>query len=682
MKFFMLAAFAAVAALLSAAHAQEEGKGAAPASSAPAPSEPGSAVAPDAAASGAPEAAAGGVPDAGAGSVSGAHIPAAQDVAYPGALTLKVELTDLDRRVFNVHESIPVKPGPMTLLYPEWLPGNHAPRGPIDGLAGLIITAGGHPVEWVRDPVNVYAFHVQVPAGASRLDLEFEFASPLVRDQGRTVVTPDMVGLQWNTVLLYPAGFYVSRITVASSITLPEGWEFASALDVEGARGVAVHFKPATLETLVDSPLFAGRYFKSLDLDPGGRAPVHLNVFADSAETLDVRPQQLAVHRKLVQEAYALLGPPHYDHYEFLLAISDHFGDIGLEHHRSSENRRPPSYFVEWDRVGAGRDLLPHELSHSWNGKFRRPAGLATPDFNAPMRNSLLWVYEGLTNYFGAVLAARSGLWSEDFGRQSWASLAANMDRNRAGRAWRALEDTTEQPIITPRRPLSWLSWQRTEDYYTEGELLWLDIDTRIRELTRDKRSVDDFARAFFGIPGAGMGPVTYTFADVVQALKAVAPFDWNKYLTERLYGHGPGAPLDGLARGGWKLVFTESPSEYVRSLEDQRKAVDFTYSLGFAVSALTGQLTEVRWGGPAYDAGLTMGTALIAVNGREYRAERLKTAITLAKLNKQPIELLVKNLDRYKTVRIAYFEGLKYPQLQRIEKTEDRLAAILKPRT
>ena len=308
----------------------------------------------------------------------------------------------------------------------------------------------------------------------------------------------------------------------------------------------------------------------------------------------------------------------------------------------------------------------------------------------APMRNSLLWVYEGLTNYFGAVLAARSGLWSDDFGRQSWASLAANMDRNRAGRTWRALEDTTEQPLITARRPLSWLSWQRTEDYYTEGELLWLDIDTRIRELTRDRRSLDDFARTFFqagprstdGPGGVFLGPVTYTFADVIQALKAVAPFDWEKFLTERLYGHGPGAPLDGLTRGGWKLVYTDTPSDYVRSLEDQRKAVDFTFSLGFAVSSITGTLTEVRWGGPAYEAGLTMGTALIAVNGREYRAERLKTAIQLAKVNKQPVELLVKNLDRYKIVRIPYFDGLKYPQLQRIEKTEDRLAAILKPRT
>jgi predicted metalloprotease with PDZ domain len=681
MKLLSLAAVAAIAALLPVAHAQEEVKGAAPASSAPAPADAGASAPAESAASGAPEGSSGGMPDAGAGGTSVVHIPVAQDVAYPGSITLKVDLSDIDRRIFTVHESIPVKPGPLTLLYPEWLPGNHAPRGPIDGLTGLLISTGGHPVEWVRDPVNVYAFHLQVPAGARQLELEFEYASPLVRDQGRTTVTPDMLGLQWNTVVLYPAGFNATGISIAPSITLPEGWEFAGALDVDARRGANVRFKQTSLDSLVDSPLFAGRYFRSLDLDPGAKKPVHLNVFADSAETLEVRPQQLAAHHKLVLETYAMLGPPHFDRYEFLLAISDHFGDIGLEHHRSSENRRPPNYFLEWDKVAAGRDLLPHELSHSWNGKFRRPAGLATPDFNVPMHNSLLWVYEGLTNYLGAVLASRSGLWSEDFGRQSWASLAANMDRNRQGRAWRALEDTTEQPLITARRPLSWLSWQRTEDYYTEGELLWLDIDTRIRELTRDRKSLDDFAKAFFQVPGAS-AVSTYTFADVVQALKAVAPFDWEKYLNERLYGHGPGAPLEGLTRGGWKLVFTENPSEYGRSLEDQRKAVDFTYSLGFAVSSISGTLTEVRWGGPAYEAGLTMGTLLVAVNGREYRSERLKSAVQLAKLNKQPIELIVKNLDRYKVVKLAYYEGLKYPVLQRVERTEDRLSAILKPHT
>jgi predicted metalloprotease with PDZ domain len=681
MKISSLAAVAAIAALLPFAHAQEEVKGAAPASSAPAPADVGATAPAETAASGAPEVSSSGMPDVGAGGTSAVHIPVAQDLAYPGSITLKVDLADLDRRIFAVHESIPVKPGPLTLLYPEWLPGNHAPRGPIDALAGLLISTGGHPVEWVRDPVNVYAFHLQVPAGARQLELEFEYASPLVRDQGRTTVTPDMLGLQWNTVVLYPAGFNATRISITPSITLPEGWEFAGALEIEARRGANVRFKQTSLDSLVDSPLFAGRYFRSLDLDPGAKSPVHLNVFADSADTLEVRPQQLAAHHKLVLETYAMLGPPHFDRYEFLLALSDHFGDIGLEHHRSSENRRPPNYFLEWDKVGAGRDLLPHELSHSWNGKFRRPAGLATPDFNVPMHNSLLWVYEGLTNYLAAVLAARSGLWSEDFGRQSWASLAANMDRNRQGRAWRDLEDTTEQPLITARRPLSWLSWQRTEDYYTEGELLWLDIDTRIRELTRDRKSLDDFTKAFFQVPAAS-GVSTYSFADVVQALKAVAPFDWEKYLNERLYGHGPGAPLEGLTRGGWKLVFAENPSEYVRSLEDQRKAVDFTYSLGFAVSSITGTLTEVRWGGPAYEAGLAMGTTLVAVNGREYRSERLKSAVQLAKLNKQPIELIVKNLDRYKLVRLAYYDGLKYPVLQRVERTEDRLSAILKPHT
>jgi predicted metalloprotease with PDZ domain len=677
----VLAALAAVAVLLPAANAQEE-KGVGAAAGGQTVSDSGSLPAE---ANGAPEMSSGGVPDSGAGNISGAHIPAAQDVPYPGPLTLKVDVTDLERRLISVHESVPVRPGPLTLLYPEWLPGNHAPRGPIEGLAGLLITSAGHPVAWARDPVNVYAFHVQVPPGASRLDLEFEFASPLLREQGRTVVTPDLLGLQWNSVVLYPAGYYASRIEVAPSVTLPPGWEFAAALDEDSRQGGTIRFKPATLEMLIDSPLFAGRYFKALDLDPGARVPVRLNVFADSPELLEVRQYQLLAHRRLVLETYAMLGAPHFDRYEFLLALSDHFGDIGLEHHRSSENRRSPGYFAEWDKNAAGRDLLPHEFSHSWNGKFRRPLGLATADFNAPMRNSLLWVYEGLTNYLGSVLAARSGLWSEDVARQAWAGLAANMDRNRPGRAWRDLEDTTEQPLITARRPLSWLSWQRTEDYYTEGELLWLDVDTRIRELTHDKRSLDDFLHAFLGsepgTAGQTRGPVTYTFADIVRGLNAAAPFDWEKYLKDRLYGHGPGAPLDGLSRGGWKLVYGEATTEYLRSLEDQRKAVDFTYSVGFAVSAVTGQLTEVRWGGPAYDAGLTMGTLLVAVDGREYRADRLKAAITAAKLSHQPIELLVKNLDRYRTVRIQYSDGLKYPQLQRIDRTDDRITAILKPR-
>lgn len=686
MKRVVLVGAITVAAVLSIANAQEPGKVTTPAVVTPAsPAEAGSA----------PRTEGPAAPGAERSAALRGQVPLAQNVPYPGILTLQVDLTDLDRRLIGVHEGIPVKSGPLTLLYPEWLPGNHAPRGPIDALAGLTVTAGSRRVEWARDPLNVYAFHLEVPPGTSRLDVQFQFASPFLHDQGRTVVTPDIVGLQWNTVVLYPAGYYSSRIAIAPSVVLPQGWGYAAALDEDSRHANEVSFSPTSLEMLVDSPLFAGRYVKRLDLDPGAAVPVHLNLVADSPESLEVKGPELVAHRKLVQEAYALFGGPHYDRYEFLLALSDHFGEIGLEHHRSSENRGPPGYFTDWDKTASGRDLLAHEYTHSWNGKFRRPAGLATPDFNVPMRDSLLWVYEGLTNYLGYVLAARSGLWSEDYSRQAWASVAANLDRNRPGRAWRDLEDTTDQPIITARRPLSWLSWQRTEDYYTEGQLLWLDVDTRIRELTGDKHSLDDFIRAFcgpavhgeqvspaIGPPKALVGPVTYTFQDVVQELHSVARFGWEEYLTQLLRQHGAGAPLDGLTRGGWKLVYTETPSEYTRSAEDQRKMFDFMYSLGFDVSSQTAQLIQVRWGSPAYTAGLGIGTTLIAIDGREYAPDRLRTAITSAKTTKRPIELLVKNLDRFRTVSILYTEGLQYPQLQRIEKTKDRLDAIMKPRT
>ncbi len=668
----MLAACAAF--VLSAASAQEQEPPAAPTP----PATPGDTAFSAPANSGSPET--GALSDPGATRGPGFSVPPAQDVPYPGTLSLRVDLSDVERRIYAVHEIIPVKPGRVVLLYPEWVPGQHAPRGPIEALAGLTMKAGGRVVPWQRDAVNVYAFAVNIPANVTQLELDFQFVSAQTRDQGRLVVTPDLLGLEWNTVLLYPAGYYSDRIPVSAQVTLPAGWEFAGALEVEAHPGREVRFRSTTLQKLVDAPLFAGRYLRSLDLDPGARIPVHLNVVADAPEFLDVKPPQLVAHRRLIHEAYAVFGPAPFDRYEFLLALSDHFGEIGLEHDRSSENARSPGYFLEWERTAASRDLLPHEFVHAWNGKLRAPAGLLTANFNTPTHNSLLWVYEGLTSYMATVLATRSGLWSPELARQAWASMAANLDRNRPGRAWRDLEDTTTQPIITARRPLPWLSWQRTEDYYAEGELLWLDIDTRIRELSGGRRSLDDFLRAF--TTTTAPAPVAYTFADIVRALQSVAAFDWEGWLNQQLQGHGPGAPLGGLERAGWKLVYSEVPSEYVRSLEDQRHALDFTYSVGFAVSMVSGQLTEVRWAGPAYEAGLTTGTLLVAVNGREYRPDRLRAAITAARATHQPFELLVKNLDRYRTVRLGYYGGLSYPQLQRIERGADRLGAILKPRT
>jgi predicted metalloprotease with PDZ domain len=604
-----------------------------------------------------------------------------RDVPYPGTLRLHVDATDLEHHIFSVSESIPVRGGgQVTLLYPQWLPGNHSPVGRVDKLAGLVIRAGGARLDWTRDPVDVYAFHVTVPSAATALDIDFQFASPLDTSEGRVVMTPDMLNLQWNAVALYPAGYFARQLTVEASVRLPQGWQFGTALEPASTANGVTTFKPVPFETLVDSPMFAGRYFLRLDLDPGATPPTHLDVVADRAELLELKPEQLEAHRALVRQAYKLYGSHHYDHYDLLLALSDHLSGIGLEHHRSSENATVPNYFVDWDRLPDTRALLPHEYTHSWNGKFRRPADLWTPNYNVPMRDSLLWVYEGQTQYWGFVLAARSGLHSKQQALDALASTAATYDR-RIGREWRSLQDTTNDPVAALRRPLAWLSWERSEDYYSEGQLVWLDVDTLIRERSANRRSLDDFARTFFGVNDGSYVPVTYTFEDVVTALNAVEPYDWAAFLRARLDGHGPGAPLDGLARGGYKLVYADTPSDYFRASEGRRQVTDLTYSLGM-VLARDGRLTDVLWEGPAYKVGLAVGTQVVAVNGTAFDADRLKATIRNAKqADAAPIELLVRNADRYRTVRVDYHDGLRYPRLERESSTPARLDQIFAPR-
>jgi predicted metalloprotease with PDZ domain len=572
--------------------------------------------------------------------------------------------------------SIPVKPGPLTLLYPQWLPGNHGPSGPLTQLAGLKFSANGKPVEWVRDPVQVYAFHLTVPAGASTLDAEYQFLSPLDSGQGRITMTNDILGVQWPSVTLYPAGYNSRRITVQPNLTLPEGWQFGSALETASRKGDEVSFKPLDLETLIDSPLFAGRYFKRIDLDPGAKVPVFLNIVADNAESLEAKPEQIAPHRALVQQAAKLFGSHHYNHYDFLFALSDDFGGIGREHHQSSENGVKPGYFTEWAKGEAGRDLLAHEYTHSWDGKFRRPAGQNVPNFNIPLQNELLWVYEGQTQYWGKVLSARSGLITEKGTLEGIASAAAFYD-NVQGRSWRAMQDTVNDPIINGRRALGWGNWQRAEDYYTEGMFIWLDVDTKIREMSGEQRSLDDFARAFYSVNNGSFVPAFYTFEDVVAALNKVQPFDWAPFLRSRLDGHGAGAPLDGLARAGWKLVYTDTPSDFSKSADEQRKITDFSYSLGFAVKP-DGGVAAVKWDGVAFRAGLASTSTIVAVNNRAYKGEVLKAAIKAAKDGKTPIVLLVKQGLNYRTISLDYHDGLRYPHLERIPGTKDRLAAIL----
>ncbi|MYM25183.1 peptidase M61 [Duganella sp. FT135W] len=603
---------------------------------------------------------------------------AATDQPYPGTIVLKVDASNTAQNIFRIRESIPAKPGKLTLLYPQWIPGNHGPSGAINQFAGLKVSANGQPLEWKRDPVNVYAFHVNVPKGAKGVEVEFQYLSPVEASQGRTTMTNDILGVQWQSVTLYPAGYNSRAITVQPNLTVPAGWQFGSALEPQERNGDEVAFKPLDLETLIDSPLFAGRYFRQIDLDPGAKIPVRLNVVADSAEQLEATPEQIAPHRAMVQQAYKLFNSQHYQHYDFLFAISDEFGGIGREHHQSSENGVKLGYFVEWNKYEARRELLSHEFTHSWNGKFRRPAGQNVPDFNTPLQNELLWVYEGQTQYWGAVLAARSGLIKPEHTRDLIAATAARYD-NVKGREWRAVQDTVNDPILNARRPQGWNNWQRAEDYYSEGELIWLDADTKIRELSGEKKSLNDFARLFFGVDDGVNVAKHYTFDDVVKALNTIQPYDWAPFLRSRLDGHGPGAPLDGLARAGWKLVYAEKPTDFLKAQEDLSKSANFQYSLGFSVTA-DGKLEALQWDGIGFKAGLAGGNVVVAVNGRAYKPEPLRAAVTAAKTSKEPISLLIKKGSLYQTVALDYHDGLKYPRLERIEGTPDRLEAILQP--
>jgi predicted metalloprotease with PDZ domain len=608
-------------------------------------------------------------------------ISAPQNRPYPGTIHLAVDATDTVRGIFRVHETIPVGRGPLVLLFPKWLPGNHGPTGPIDKFAGLVIRGGATRIAWTRDTVDVYAFHVTVPHGAHVLDCDFEFLSPVEGREGRVVMTPEILDLQWNALALYPAGYFSRDITVAPSVKLPAGWKFGSALETASTSGGVTKFKLASFNTLVDSPIFSGRYFERVDLDPGARTPVHMDIVADRPDELVIAPAELQVHRNLVRQAYRLFGSHHYDHYDFLLGLSKVMSGIGLEHHRSSEDGTTAEYFKSWDKTIASRDLLSHEYTHSWNGKFRRPADLWTPNFNVPMRDSLLWVYEGQTQFWGTVLAARSGLWTKQQALDALAADAATF-ANRAGLEWRPLEDTTNDPITTMRRPIPWRSWQRSEDYYGEGELIWLDADTLIRQKTGGKKSLDDFARGFFGVHDGSYVTMTYTFDDIVHALNAVLPYDWAGFLRSRLDSVVAPAPLDGLARGGYRLVYTDKPSDFTKSYAYVHKTTDLLYSLGVIIDDKEKSVSEVLWNSPAFKAGVVVGSQIVAVNGVAYDADELKDAITAARGNAAPIQLLIKRGDRYMTVGVNYRGGLRYPHLARIPGTPAPLDALLAPRT
>ncbi|UAL12252.1 M61 family metallopeptidase [Caulobacter segnis] len=609
-------------------------------------------------------------------------IPAARAIDYPGVIDLKVDVSDTTRKVFKVTETIPVTPGPLVLSLPKWIPGEHSPSAQIVLMSGFMVTADdGRRLAWRRDPVEMTAFHLDVPAGVRSLTIQLEQPTAQPGGPVRIAVTPNLVLLKWTAVALYPAGYEVGRIRIRPTLTVPAGWSIATALDGAETNGGTTRFAATNFETLMDSPVYAGRHKASFDLDPGSPRPVRLNVFADSPKDLKATPAQVAIHRRLVQQADRLFGGArNFDHYDFLLSLNPTVGYLGAEHQRSSENGYSSAgYFTAWDTVFTGRDILAHEYVHAWNGKHRRPADLWTPDYTTPMRNSLLWVYEGLTEYYGDTLATRSGLYSPEQMRQRLALIAANAQAT-PGRSWRSLRDTTNAYIMNSAGGTGSTSWLRALDYYEEGQLLWLDVDTLIRERTNGARSLDDFARAFFGVDDGDMNVSTYDFEDVVTALNAVAPYDWAGFLNARLDSHDR-PPLDGLTRSGWRLVFEAQPSAYVTAYEKDAEASLLTFSLGAEIG-WDGVVKEVLWGGPLFRAGVIAGTRIVKVAGKPYTPEMLTAAIaSAAKSGSPPIALSVKADGQVRLVQIAYRGGLKYPRLRRLTRTPDQLGQILSAR-
>jgi predicted metalloprotease with PDZ domain len=601
--------------------------------------------------------------------VSGASAAAAQALS----IKLTVDATQAARNILHTKFTIPVRPGPLTLFYPKWIPGEHSPTGPINDLVGLKLSANGKPVAWQRDDVEMFAFHCEVPPGVNELEVSFDDVS-----QPETTASAKLARIKWNRLILYPREMNSDTIRVSASLLLPAGWKFASALPVLSEHKDGFQFKEVSLTEFVDSPAIIGENFRKFPLTSTGITN-EMDAVADTPAALEMKPETLTGLKNLVQEAYALFGARHYRNYRFLVTFSDHGGSEGLEHHESSEDGVGEKALFDELELLDFADLMGHEYTHSWNGKYRRPAGLTTPDFEQPMKGELLWVYEGLTEYLGRVLPARSGLWSADDFRESLAAVAAEFEMQ-SGRQWRPLVDTAVAVQFTYPSPRAWMNYRRRVDYYDEGSLIWFDADVLIRQRSNGKLSLDDFCRRFHG--GSDTPPLvkTYTFDDVVNTLNEVMPYDWRGFLTTRIYEVAPHAPLAGITGGGWKLVYTDKPNTMVRLGDHARKSVDLLYSIG-AMLKEDGSVMDVNPDLEAAKAGLAPGMKIITVNGRAWSTDVLREAITAAKSSTTPIELVVENGSFTGVYKLNYHGGERYPHLERDPTKPDVLADVIKSR-
>lgn len=596
--------------------------------------------------------------------------------------SVEVDAREAPRGIERVHLVLPVKPGKLTLLYPKWLPGEHSPDGPIAGLSGLKFSSNGQSIAWQRDADNMYAFHLNVPAGSSTLDVAFEVDA--VRDASNNnaerTSTESLAIILWNQLVLYPAGVQSDDLQYKARLRLPAGWSFGTALPPLNTAGDSTQFAEVSLTTLIDSPVLSGGHFRTVSL--GGAPAVYLHLAADSEAALSISAASTAQLRKLVQEAAALFGATHYNEYHFLWTLSDQIGFEGIEHHQSSDDRSNERSLIDEElRRSAVLELLPHEYAHSWNGKYRRPIGLAAGNYDAPMRGELLWVYEGLTQYLGMVLSARSGFASLEDARDRWAGAAAWL-QTRKGREWRPLADTAVAAQLGYTEAAGWRARIRSTDFYAESAMLWLEADALIRTTTHGAKSLDDFCRLFYGPPSTAPKVVPYDFNDIVKALNAVMPYDWRGFWTLRLNRLQPDAPLEGLTASGWHLIFTAEPTAVEKGENALRRNADLSYSLGFLLKDEGAAISTVVPGTPADAAGIAPGSNLIAIDDRKYSKDVLADALKAGGTEPRAIRLLIQKDDMFKTVELHYAGHERHPHLERDASAPDLLTAILSPRT
>lgn len=607
-------------------------------------------------------------------------VPSTSSASPSQSISLYVDATDAARRLLHSELRVPVHAGPLTLMYPRWgIPTYEAPASVVDNIVGLRIFGDGRPMEWRRELTDMFAFHVDVPIGVRNLTVYLDVVAPSQRSDLNAATGQSLV-VDWQTVVLYPTGAAVNDLSVKARLRLPAGWRQASSLETAGTADGILEYLPVSLATLVDAPVLAGKFFATYKVGSQSERKVFVDIAADVAEAAAVPEAWQERIRRVVDEAGALFGGYPYRSFRFLIALSDQLGNDGLEHRESADIRLAVRALSDDDNRLAYGYLIPHEYVHSWNGKFRVPAGLARRDFQAAQTTELLWVYEGFTRYLNWLLAARAGILSEPEARD-YAALLAAKTAHRSGREWRSLQDTAVSAGILNDAPDQWESFRRGTDYYDEALLIWLEADVTIRRLTGGRRSLDDFCRSFFGPPSDPPLIRTYGFDDVIAALGRVVAYDWRAFFRTRLDATGvEHAPLGGLSAGGWNLVYQGVPGSVQAARDKINKTVEERYSIGILLAGDGGVIDIVR-GSPAWNAGIGPGMKVLAVNTRPWSADALRDAVSAAVGSANALQLTVRNGSEVSEMKVDYHLGAKYPRLQRNE-GNDVLDAILQPRS